>query len=99
MYVRLTRAYRCPRRSPTIVSMKHVIGIVAAALGNDPREVVVRARQLGFGGLLFDAFSQQVNLPELSQSGRREFRQLVASQDQRLIGLRADLGPKGFSLA
>jgi sugar phosphate isomerase/epimerase len=79
--------------------MKHTLGIVASALSTEPREAVVRARQLGFEGLLFDAYAPQLSLPDLSQSGRREFRHLLSAQGQRLIGLRADLGPMGFSPA
>jgi sugar phosphate isomerase/epimerase len=72
------------------------IGVVAAALSTDPREAVGRARQLGFAGVEFEAYTPQVSLPDLSQSGRREFRHVLSSQDQELIGLRADLGNKGL---
>jgi sugar phosphate isomerase/epimerase len=72
------------------------IGIVAAALSTDPREAAARARPLGFAGLEFDAYTPQVSLPDLSQSGRREFRHVLSSQDQELIALRADLGNEGF---
>jgi sugar phosphate isomerase/epimerase len=73
------------------------IGIVAAALSTDPRQAVVRSRQMGFSGLVFDAYSPQLSLPELSQSGRREFKQVLSAQDQQLVALRADLQGKGFS--
>src|SRR5258706_906878 len=73
------------------------IGIVSAAMSQDPREAVARSRQMGFAGFLFDAYSTHLALPELSQSGRREFRQVVSGQDQALVGLRADLEGKGFS--
>jgi len=73
------------------------IGIVAAALSTDPREAVIRSRKIGFEGLVFDAYSPQLSLPELSQSGRREFKQVLSAQDQQLIALRADLENKGFS--
>lgn len=72
------------------------IGVVALALSNDPREAARAARIHGFAGLLFDAQSAALDLPELSESGRREFRRLLSSQDRQLIGLRSDLGPKGF---
>jgi sugar phosphate isomerase/epimerase len=72
------------------------IGIVAAALSTDPREAATRARPLGVTGLEFDAFTPSVSLPELSQSGRREFRHVLSGQNLELIGLRADLGNKGF---
>ena len=73
------------------------IGVVSAALSTDPREAVLRSRQMNFAGLLFDAYSPQLALPELSQSGRREFKQVLSAQDQQLIALRADLEGKGFS--
>lgn len=73
------------------------IGIVAAALSTDPRQAVVRSRQMGFSGLVFDAYSPHLSLPELSQSGRREFKQVLSAQDQQLVALRADLLGKGFS--
>jgi hypothetical protein len=52
---------------------------------------------MGFAGVLFDAHSPHLSLPELSQSGRREFRGVLSGQDQALIGLRADVEGKGFS--
>jgi sugar phosphate isomerase/epimerase len=73
------------------------IGIVSAALSGDAREATLRARQLGFAGLLFDAYSPQLVLPELSGSGRREFLHVLSEQNQQLAGLRADLEGKGFS--
>lgn len=44
----------------------------------------------------FDAYSPALRIPDLSDTGRREFARLLRSQDQRLVGLRADLGPRGF---
>src|SRR4051794_15814428 len=79
------------------MSMKPKIGIVAAALSNDPRQAISHSRKLGFEGLVFDAYSPHLSLPELSQSGRREFKQVLSSQDQQLVALRADLEGKGFS--
>jgi sugar phosphate isomerase/epimerase len=72
------------------------LGVVAPALSPDPRESVRLSRQLGFTGLAFDARTSSVDLTELSGSGRREFRHLLAGQNQQLIGLRADAGPSGF---
>jgi sugar phosphate isomerase/epimerase len=54
------------------------------------------ARAAGFAGLQFDASSTALRLPELSLSGRREFRHLLSAQDQQLVGLRHDLGSKGL---
>src|SRR5258706_14013829 len=75
------------------------IGIVSAAMSQDPREAVARSRQMGFAGGLFDAYSPHLSLPELSQSGRREFRQEVSGHGQQLLGVRADLAGKGVSLS
>ena len=74
------------------------LGVVAAALSADVREAPRLARLAGFRGLLFDAWSSSLSIPDLSITGRREFRQLLSAQDQRLIGLQLDLGPKGFTL-
>ena len=72
------------------------IGVVAEAFASDAREAVKSARASGFTGVQFQAFSPQLNLTELSQTGRREFRHILSSSDQQLTGLRVDVGPKGF---
>src|SRR6476661_1359584 len=74
------------------------LSVVAAALSNDPRESSRLARIAGFKGLLFDAWSSSLSIPELTSTGRREFARLLTSQDQKLVGLRMDLGPKGLGL-
>jgi hypothetical protein len=74
------------------------LSVVAAALSNDPRESPRMARIAGFKGLLFDAWSSNVSIPDLTSTGRREFARLLTSQDQKLVGLRMDLGPKGLGL-
>jgi sugar phosphate isomerase/epimerase len=70
--------------------------VVASALGSDARQAPTLARKAGFSGLLFDAFSSELNVSDLSATGRREFRQVLSSQDRELVGFRADLGAKGF---
>src|ERR1700733_8014842 len=70
--------------------------VVAAALGGQLRLAPTAARQAGFAWLLFDAFSSELNVADLSATGRREFRQVLSSQDRELVGFRADLGAKGF---
>lgn len=70
--------------------------VVASALSSDPREAPRLARPAGFAGLLFDAYSTALNIPDLSASGRREFRHVLSGQNQRLVGLRFDFGPKGL---
>jgi sugar phosphate isomerase/epimerase len=72
------------------------LSAVSSAIDLDPRAAVVRARQLGLSGLLFDAYSAALSMPELTQSGRREFRHLLSSNDLALVGLRVDVGAKGF---
>jgi sugar phosphate isomerase/epimerase len=72
------------------------LAVVAAALSQDPRAVPTRSRAAGFAGLQFDAYSAALDLTELSVSGRREFLRVLGSQDQRLVGLRWDAGPKGL---
>jgi sugar phosphate isomerase/epimerase len=72
--------------------------VMAAALSEDVRQTPRLARGAGFGGLVFEAFAQGVDLTNLSQSGRRDFRHLLTAQDQELVGLRADIGPAGISL-
>jgi sugar phosphate isomerase/epimerase len=74
------------------------LAVVASALSSDPREAARLARVDDFRGLQFDAFSSAINLTELSQTGRREFRQVLSSNDQQLVGLRVDVGPKGFGV-
>ena len=71
-------------------------GVVASCLSEDPRHAARLARELGLGGLLFDSFSSSVSIPELSTTGTKEFRHVLAAQAQELIGLRADVGPKGM---
>jgi sugar phosphate isomerase/epimerase len=79
-----------------IRSIPDRLAVVATALGPDPRAAPRLARLAGFKGLLFDAWTSSLNIPDLSGSGRKELRNLLASEDQQLVGLRADVGPKGF---
>src|SRR5206468_2260966 len=43
-----------------------------------------------------DAYSPALSLPDLSTTGKREFRHLLSSQDIALVGLNGDLGATGF---
>ena len=70
--------------------------VTASALTSDVRAAPRLARQAGFGGLVFDAYSGALNLPELSASGRREFRRLLAAEAQTLVAVQCDLGAKGL---
>jgi sugar phosphate isomerase/epimerase len=73
-------------------SVKLKIGVVAAALSNEPRRIPRLSRQMGFDGLQFDAGWPALNLASLADSGRRELRHLLATESQQFIGLRTDLG-------
>src|SRR4051794_6804515 len=72
------------------------LGVAAAALSTDPRQAAQTARQLGFTGVAFGVVAHGLDLTELSSSGRREFRHVLSNANQDLIGLFAELGPKGF---
>ena len=94
---------RFPRALPTTIVQKLMadpnrfpLAVVATAFSSDPREAAAMARSNGFNGLQFDAVSSGIDLTELSQTGRREFRHVLSGNDQQLVGLRVDVGPKGF---
>src|SRR5690242_2083139 len=72
------------------------LSVVASALTSDPREAPRIARQLGFNGLLYDAYSPALVVPDLTGTGRREFLRVLSAQDQPLVGLQMDLGPRGL---
>ncbi len=74
------------------------ISLLASALSPDPRDAASIARTIGFSGILFDAASPTMDLTQLSQTGRREFRHVLSSNNVQLVGLRYDLGPKGLGL-
>jgi L-ribulose-5-phosphate 3-epimerase len=78
---------------PTVASR---ISVVASALSNDPRNATRAARADGFAGILFDAISSALDLTTLTQTGRRDFRQLLSSNNLQLVGLQTQLGPDGL---
>src|SRR5438067_380782 len=84
------------RRMSDATSAQSRIGAFASAFDPDPRAVPAVARGLGIDGLLFDAYGAGFSIPDLSGSGRREFRQVLSAQDVQLVGLRGELGPKGL---
>lgn len=77
--------------------MKFPIGVLASALSPDLRRAAPTARELGFDGLQLDLSMGGVDLTSLTQSGRREVRHLLSSNNQQVLSLRVDLGTKGFS--
>ena len=46
---------------------------------------------------MFDAYGSHLSLPDLSQTGRRDFLHLLRSHDRQIVGLRLDLGHDGLS--
>lgn len=72
------------------------LAIVAAAMDDDLRAAALSARSLGFAALQLDVRLGELDLTQLSQSGRREVRSVLRSRDLDLAGLRFDLGSKGL---
>src|SRR3954451_3678263 len=72
------------------------IAATATTFSPDAREAARLSRECGFAGLLFDAYANSLSIPELTQTGRREFRHVLGAQEIELIGLQGDLGAKGL---
>lgn len=72
------------------------IAVHTAALSPDLRRSAPLAQAGGFAGLLIDAVSHAHALLELSGTGRREIRHLLARYDQSLVGLDIHLPREGF---
>lgn len=66
----------------------------ALCLGDDIRQILPQAQALGFDGVELDLMVGLLNLAELSISGRREIRHLLARHDLALSGLRLSLEPQ-----
>jgi len=79
-----------PSRTPPLA-------IVSTTYSPDPRQAMSLARTANFKAIQFDARSASLDLTDLSQSGRREFRQILASNELELVGPRASTGPKGLA--
>jgi sugar phosphate isomerase/epimerase len=77
-------------------STKLKIAVVASALSNDARQAAAVARVMGFEGVQFEAMSPSLDLISLSQTGRREFLQVLGQNNQQLVGLRSDAGAAGL---
>jgi sugar phosphate isomerase/epimerase len=72
------------------------LAIPAQILDDDARAAAVKARQLGIDGLEFPAYTPRMRLPDLSATGRREFRHVLSAQQRQLAAVRVDCGPKGL---
>ena len=72
------------------------LAVHASALNLPIKQLPADARSLGFHGLLIDAVSPALDVTTLSATGRREFRHLIGGPKLTLVGLRVDLGVKGF---
>ncbi|HEY1922678.1 MAG TPA: TIM barrel protein [Tepidisphaeraceae bacterium] len=70
------------------------LAVVAAAMADDLRAAALTARALGFAALQLDVRLGNLDITQLSQSGRREVRSILRSRDLDLSGLRFDLGSK-----
>jgi sugar phosphate isomerase/epimerase len=73
------------------------LAVVASTFSTDARSAVTAARSAGFRAIQFEAITPQLDLTQLSQTGRREFRQILASNELALASLRSDFGPKGLT--
>jgi sugar phosphate isomerase/epimerase len=73
------------------------LAVASMALSEDSRAAAAAAHEAGFNGLQFDAAAGGFDLTALSQTGRREFLQMLRQQDEPLASLRADAGAKGLS--
>lgn len=72
------------------------IAVPAQILDEDIRTAAVKARQLGVEGLEIPAYTARMRLPDLSATGRREFRHIIAAQQRELAALHVDCGPRGL---
>jgi len=81
---------------PAMAEHRLILAVVGSVLDPDPRAAASVAQVMGFRGLQFDAVSSAVDLTALSHTGRREFRHVLSSRDQELVGLRVDLGSRGL---
>src|SRR4051812_7519019 len=92
-----SRPARVSCETTTIMPVPRQFSVLSNALDDDAREAMSISRTMGFGGIVFDAHSRTLDLPSLSTTGRREFAHLLRSNAQTLVGICADIGPKGFS--
>jgi sugar phosphate isomerase/epimerase len=71
--------------------------VLAAALSDDFRAAAKIAHAAGFAGIQLTPRIGSLDLLSLSQSGKRELRSILRGENLELVGLRLDLGAKGFA--
>jgi sugar phosphate isomerase/epimerase len=73
------------------------LAVVAACFDEDFRVAAKIARAAGFAALQLDSRLGDLDIPSLSQSGKRELRAILRSNELDLVGLRLDLGGNGLT--
>jgi sugar phosphate isomerase/epimerase len=79
-----------------MTSLAKRLAVLASVISDDAREAPALARGAGFSGVVYEAFGTSLNLPELSATGRRDFRRALGASDCKLVALRAELGRHGL---
>ncbi|HEX8911695.1 MAG TPA: TIM barrel protein [Humisphaera sp.] len=75
---------------------RSTLAVFAPAVAPDLRTAPAAARRLGFNGIQVPMTFGGVDLADLSSTGHREVRHLLSTQEQQLVAIAADLGPRGF---
>ncbi|MGD0389193.1 MAG: TIM barrel protein [Tepidisphaeraceae bacterium] len=73
-------------------TVRRRLAVVAASLDDDFRSAAKIARAAGFAALQLDSRLGDLDILSLSQSGKRELRAILRSNELDLVGLRLDLG-------
>jgi sugar phosphate isomerase/epimerase len=73
------------------------LAVVAGVLDEDFRSAAKIARAAGFAAIQLDSHLGDLDIPSLSQSGKRELRAILRSSELDLVGLRLDLGRSGLT--
>lgn len=77
--------------------MPNRIAVVFPAVDDDLRRAADAGRSAGFDGLLLPAWSASFSPCELTASGRRDVRRILASANQALVGLSMALEGRGLA--
>ncbi len=73
------------------------VSLRAVSLGDDVRQIAPLGQRMGYGALQLDLRIGSVSLLELTASGQREFRSLLAQYDLALESLRMQLPADGLA--